>query len=52
VKDVTMSGYQGKKNTLSYAQIVNLLIGINQLGRRNNFFEPNNSRLRYNVREG
>jgi len=47
-----MSGYQEKKNTLPYAQIVNLLIGINLLERRNNFFESNNSRLRYNAREG
>ena len=47
-----MSGYQEKKNILFYAQIVNLLIGINLLERRNNFFESNNSRLRYNAREG
>ena len=44
-----MSGSQEKKNILFCAQIVNLLIGINQRGRRNNFFKPNNSRLRYNA---
>jgi len=48
VKGVTMSGYQEKKNALRCAQIVNLLIGIN-LPEKNNFFEFNNSRLRYNV---
>ena len=49
MKDVGMNGYPEKKNILFYAQIVNLLIGINQQERRNNFFESNNSRLRYNV---
>lgn len=38
-----------ERNILYYAQIVNLLIGTNQQGRRNNFFASNNSRLRYNV---
>lgn len=44
-----MNGFLEKKNILFYVQIVNLLIGINQQGRRNNFFESNNSRLCYNV---
>ena len=43
VKDVIMSGYQEKKNTLPYAQIVNRPIGTNQLEKRNNFFESDNS---------
>ena len=44
-----MNGFLEKKNILSYAQNVNLLIGINQRNERINFFELNNSRLRYNA---
>jgi len=49
MKDAGMSGFPEKKNILFYAQIVNLPIGINQRGRRDNFFESNNSCLHYNV---